>query len=134
LVKDLRSEQRKVGLEESVNSSKLAAVTGATPETAAVTRGGSWTVDQRTGSKSSSLRLMSWAGNISHSAHRLLGSSRPIKFAAGLACLFFTTEGNQGDWRVIVYWIDLPETHSDPNGPDGPPLTRALIGGAPARS
>jgi hypothetical protein len=31
-------------------------------------------------------------------------------------------------------WIDLPETHSDPNGPDGPPLTHALIGGAPARS
>jgi hypothetical protein len=30
-------------------------------------------------------------------------------------------------------WIDLLETHSDPNGSDGPPLSRALIGGAPSR-
>jgi hypothetical protein len=39
-------------------------------------------------------------------------------------------EGSGGE-RVVGLISQRPSDH---NGPDGPPLTRALIGGAPARS
>lgn len=49
LVKDLRSGQRKVGQEGSVNRLKLAAVISITPMVAAAEWGRRWKLDQRTG-------------------------------------------------------------------------------------